>query len=98
MHTPIAFLKVVELAPSGTRTPIQVEVGCPRPDGRGAWACTVEGIGSRPTEIHGEDSLQALCLGLRLVRTHLEAAIERGSTLLDADDGSEFPFRAYFEN
>ena len=100
MDVPVASLRLIEVAPSGTRTPIHVEVGCPHPDGRGAWACgiRVEGLDSKRRDICGEDSLQALCLGLRLVRTHLEGVLERGSSLVHADDGSEFRLVAYFED
>jgi hypothetical protein len=81
------------------RTPVHVEVGRPHADGRGAWACPilVDGPDSKPRDIYGEDSLQALCLGLRLVRTHLEGVLERGSRLVHSEDGSEFPLDAYFE-
>ncbi|MCI0748044.1 MAG: DUF4288 domain-containing protein [Verrucomicrobia subdivision 3 bacterium] len=99
MDAPVASLKLVEVAPSGTRTPIHVEIGCPRPDRRGSWACAIRvaGLDSKPRDIYGEDSLQALCLGLRFVRTHLEGVLERGNRLVVADDGSAFPLEAYFE-
>jgi hypothetical protein len=99
MDAPVASLKLVEIAPSGTRTPIHIEVGQPHLDGRGAWACSIraDGLDSKSRDIYGEDSLQALCLGLRLVRTHLEGVLERGSRLVHSDDGSEFPLDAYFE-
>ena len=100
MDAPIASLKLVEIALSGTRTPIHVEVGSPHPDGRGAWACSilVDGLDSKPRDIYGEDSLQALCLGLRLVRTHLEGVLERGGRLVHSDDDSEFSLGVYFED
>ena len=100
MNEPVASLRLVEVGSSGTRTPIHVEVGCPRPDGRGAWVCAirVDGLDSEPRDIYGEDSLQALCLGLRFVRTHLEGVLERGSRLVHSDDGSEFALDAYFED
>ncbi len=100
MDAPIASLKLVEISLSGTRTSIHVEVGCPRPDGHGAWACAirVDGLDGKARDIYGEDSLQALCLGLRLVRSHLEGVLERGSRLVHSDDGSEFPLIAYFED
>ncbi len=100
MDAPIASLNLVEVAPEGTRTPIHIEVGRPHPDGRGAWACPilVDGLDSKPRSIYGEDSLQALCLGLRLVRTHLKGVLERGSRLVQSDDDIEFPLDAYFED
>jgi len=100
MDAPVASLKLIEVAPSGTRAPIHVKVGCPHPDNRGAWACPilVDGLDSKPRDIYGEDSLQALWLGLRLVRTHLEEVLERGNRLVHSDDGSEFLLDTYFED
>jgi len=100
MDAPVASLKLVEIAPDGTRRPIHVEVGCPRADGRGAWACSIRvgGLDSATRDIFGDNSLQALCLGLRLVRTDLEGALGRGSRLVHADDGSDFRLAAYFED
>ena len=100
MEAAVANLKLIEVSPSGTRTQIYVEIGCPGPDGRGAWSCTVrvDGLDSKPREIYGEDSLQALCLALRLVRTHLEGALERGSRLVHADDESVFSLDNYFQD
>lgn len=100
MGAPVASLKLIEIAASGRRTPIHVEVSCPRPDGRGAWACAirVDGLDSTARDIYGEDSLQALCLGLQLVRTHLVGVLQRGGRLVYADDGSEFARTAYFED
>jgi|ERR1043166_150465 hypothetical protein len=100
MDTPVASLKLVEVAPGATRTPIHIQIGCPHPDGRGAWACAifVEGLDSKPRNIYGEDSLQALCLGLRIVRAYLEGVLERGHRLVDPDDDSDFSLNNYFEN
>jgi len=98
MDAPIASLKLIEIAPGGTRTPIHVQIGCPRPDGRGAWACAIllGRLDSKPRVVYGEDSLQALCLALRLVRAQLEGVLERGHRLVDADDGGDFALETYF--
>ncbi len=80
MGSPVAILELVEVAADGSRTPLRIELGQPRPDGRGAWACLVslDGDDRHAKEIYGEDSLQSLCLGLRMVRLHLECAIFTG--------------------
>jgi len=99
MNSPIATLQVVELAADGSRIPTRFELGQPRPDGRGAWAChvSVDGYDRFSKDIYGEDSLQALCIALRLLRLHLELPLERGSRLVYPDGGGEFPLCAYFE-
>ncbi|MFN0196874.1 MAG: DUF4926 domain-containing protein [Planctomycetaceae bacterium] len=98
MKTPIASLKLVEVATGGTRIPISVEIGCPYFNDRGVWTCCVhvDGLDSKPRDTYGEDSLQALLLALRLVHAHLEGVMVRGGRLVHADDGSEFPLDAYF--
>lgn len=99
MDSPIATLQVVEVAADGSRIPMRLELGQPRPDGRGAWACqvSVDGYDQRSKDMHGEDSLQALCLALRLFRLHLELPLKRGSRLVYPDEGGEFQLHAYFE-
>jgi hypothetical protein len=99
MDSPVATLEVIEVAADGARIPMRLELGQPRPDGRGTWVCqlSVDRHHLRLEDICGEDSLQALCLALRLFRLHLELAFERGSRLVYPDDGGEFPLHAYFE-
>ncbi|HWQ93673.1 MAG TPA: hypothetical protein VN673_18570, partial [Clostridia bacterium] len=38
---PIATLELMEIRPNGERRPIRAEVGAPRHDERGSWACPV---------------------------------------------------------
>jgi hypothetical protein len=99
MNTPVATLQVVEVAADGSRILLRMELGQPRPDGRGAWACrvSVDGYDHYAGDIYGEDSMQALCLGLRMVRLQLELALARGSRLVNADADTEFPWQAYFQ-
>lgn len=96
MDTPIASLHLTELTPSGEHKPIHIQVWCPY-DADGAWACSVfmDGLDSKPRTIYGEDSLQALCLALRMIRSELEGVLERGGRLIDSE-ASEFPIQAYF--
>ena len=98
MDSPAAILELVEVAADGSRTPLRIELAQPRPFEGGGWACliSVDGYDRHTKDIYGADSMQALCLGLRFVRLHLELALARGSRLVD-EDGSEFPFHLYFE-
>src|SRR5438477_13167194 len=86
---PISSIQLIQVSPNGERTPIQVEVSCPAPDGQGAWVCSValEGLHSKPTNIYGEDSLQVLCLALRFVHSMLHDVLDRGGKLIDPVDG-----------
>lgn len=72
MTQPIVTLQLVETSPDGTVTPTELELHAPRDDGRGFYACLVSlsGTDNHKKDIYGEDSLQALCLGLRTVRLH----------------------------
>lgn len=99
MDSPVATLELIEVAASGARTPIHVAIGRPRPDGRGAWCCFVvaDGVDHKARDIFGEDSLQALCLGLEFVRIQLDSVLERGSRLVHADEDTDFSVDAYFK-
>jgi hypothetical protein len=57
---------------------------------------TITGLDSRPRDIYGEDSLQALALGLRLVAAHLSDFTGRGGRLLHPEGREPFPVGAYF--
>jgi hypothetical protein len=99
MDSPIASLKIIHVAADGRRIPVDVEVGQPRhnPDG-GEWFCPVlvAGIDDKIRNIRGEDSLQALCLALRSIRSLLESVIEWGGRIVHPEDGEDFPLEAYF--
>ncbi|AQZ63629.1 unnamed protein product [[Actinomadura] parvosata subsp. kistnae] len=66
------------VAPDGTRTPVTVRLGRPRPDdssAHGDWCCPcrIVGLGEDiVTVAFGVDSLQALLLGVYKVRLTLE--------------------------
>lgn len=92
----IASLDLVEIVPSGKRVPTRIEISQPHPDERGSWACPVliSSISEKVSEIHGEDSLQALCLAVRFVHIVLRTRVERGSRLIC--DGGDFPLDAYW--
>lgn len=99
MSSPIAKLELIEVTAKGERLPLSVSIDAPRPGERAPWSCavSVDGFERSTRDIHGEDAMQALLLGLRLVRTYLVMAIERGSRLVSPDSDIDFPFHAYFE-
>jgi hypothetical protein len=59
-----------------------------------AWTCPIEIVPLREERgIHGEGSLQPLCLALRMIQTELAIFLYEG--LLTLEDGAEFPLRSY---
>jgi len=96
----VATLELVEVASDGERKPIRVEIGWPHFDERGSWACpvVVTSVSNEVREIHGEDSMQALCLGVQFVRSMLQSVVERGSRLLHDDEDTDFHLEVYFGN
>ncbi len=100
----IAALDLVAIHADGTRTPVALRVGAPARDSEGGWHCALrlEGLyGSLPA-IHGEDSLQALCLALMCAAAVLRNFIASGGRLIDAEEGEDsadeasWPLEAYF--
>src|SRR3954471_16665063 len=82
----IASEKFIGESTDGERFEITIEIGRPYKWGGSSpteWACPVraEPFFSLRTGIHGEGSLQALCLALRHVRSILEDFIEKGGTI-----------------
>jgi hypothetical protein len=100
MDSPVATLELIEVAASGARIAIRIEVGRPRRDPSGAWRCSIlaGGIDREARDIFGEDSLQALCLGLEFLRAQLHFITQRGSRLIQPDENTDFPIDAYFRN
>jgi hypothetical protein len=97
----IATLEIVRLGSDGERVPFKVQIGRPRYDERGSWACPIQlvGLHDKINEIHGKDSMQALCLGIRFVQSMLRSELDCGHRLLqsgDGDDEVDFPLNAYF--
>ena len=97
---PIATLELTEVSPNGEREPVRIQIGKPHFDERGSWACPVlvTSVSDKVREIHGEDSMQALCLGLQFVRSMLESVLERGGGLLHAGSEEDFHPEVYFGN
>jgi hypothetical protein len=74
--------EMVAVDPDGSRFDVVVRVGKPVPDD-GPYVCVieVEGIEDEPRRTYGADPMQALHLGLQLVRENLTFAEQRGLRL-----------------
>ncbi len=94
----IATLDLVELTSSGKRSFVRVEVGRPRLNDQGSWACPVliSTIDEKVRDIQGEDSMQALCLALSFAHDMLQSVLNRGSRLLYPQEETDFALDAYF--
>jgi hypothetical protein len=97
MSNLIAQTKLLCIMPSGVRLPVTVSVGEPYPGDR-EWRCPIslEGLGQEHPAMAGADSLQALCLAIRLIRHVLHSLIADGGQVLEPESGRPFPLDAYF--
>jgi hypothetical protein len=78
----IASMNLIGVAADGGEHVFVVGVEKPLQQATGEWACpTLAHDCPRPQPIYGEDSLQALCLGLSFIRLRLEAFLEGGGRL-----------------
>ncbi|MGD0948829.1 MAG: hypothetical protein ABSA52_15565 [Candidatus Binatia bacterium] len=86
------------IRPNGDRVLVTAEIGRLYDSGAGDWACpvTLRGLYDRLTDIHGVDSLQALCLAASLVRKLLTSFVDDGGRVLHPEDESEVDFNATF--
>ena len=94
----IATLQLIQITSDGARKPLEVQIGKPRSGERGSWVCPVifSQISDQPREMHGENAMQALCLGLRFVRSMLQSVLDRGGRLVHVDEGADFQLEMYF--
>jgi len=94
----IATEMIVGQRAGGERFAITIEIGRPFKWGGISpteWACQIKVAPFRAKAvIHGEGSLQALCLALRYVHSELAAFIEEGGKIIH-EDGNDFPLTAY---
>jgi hypothetical protein len=88
--TPFVFQE-----PDGRKGTIRVRVGKPYEVSAREWACPVEirGFERRYPDMHGANSLQALCLALSVVRSRIDDFVEKGGRLFELDGGSEWDHR-----
>jgi hypothetical protein len=94
---PIAETELVRVRPGGERITLTVEIGQPYQSPEGIWRTplALHGLDGRLPDICGQDSLQSLCLAVKMVHLRLASILEAGDRLVDDQDGV-FPFEAYF--
>jgi hypothetical protein len=92
----VAKLEVTAVRPDGERLAIKVEIGRPRQERDGRWACpiAVAPLRSKFEDLRGADSFHAVWLACALTFKLLANLKAEGWQLLN-DDGSEFPLAAY---
>ena len=84
--------------PDGSPVTIAVEIGRPFPWGDVSpteWACAVRVGPHYTSDIHGEGSLQALCLALQMVRSELNHFEEEGG-ILTYESGERFSLTTHW--
>jgi hypothetical protein len=94
----VASTTLVCVNSQGERREVVVEIGLPYQTPRGSWACPVamRGMYSSLADIHGEDSLQSLCLAASLVRTLLSSVVKEGGKIFFPDSDSEYDLDVVF--
>ena len=90
--------EMTALHSDGTRSVVYVRIGKPFKDPGGAYTCVIEAPGrQKPLEIHGEGPMQALHLGLKIVRRHLEwFEEERNARFIDPETGEDIGWRQFW--
>lgn len=91
MSSTIAEVKLFCIHPSGRKGTITIKVGLPYQVCTEDVACRVAIIGlyDHLADMRGVDTLQALCLALRLARTLLQDFEARGGQLYYSEDEQE---------
>jgi hypothetical protein len=84
--------------PHGEHNQVIIEIGRPYRAPAGEWACPVamRGLYNRLPDVHGEDSLQALCLAASLVRMLLSGFVEKGGEIFFLNSDSKYDLDAIF--
>jgi hypothetical protein len=92
----VAKLEVIGVRPDGERVPLKAEVGRPKEERDGRWACAIAiaPLETQPEDVRGADSFHAVWLALALVLKLLDNLKDEGWRLENAD-GSEFPLEDY---
>jgi hypothetical protein len=92
----VAKLEVVAVRESGERLEMRAEIGRPREERDGGWACSiaVAPLKTRLDDVRGADSFHAVWLACALVLKLLDNLRTEGWQLQNPD-GSEFPLEAY---
>jgi hypothetical protein len=92
----VAKLEVVALRESGERLELRAEIGRPREERDGRWACSiaVAPLKTKLEDVRGTDSFHAIWLAGVLVLKLLDN-LKAGGWRLENADGSEFPLEEY---
>ncbi|MBV8798655.1 MAG: hypothetical protein JO208_02430 [Alphaproteobacteria bacterium] len=94
----IARVELFGRHPGEDRFPVIVEIGNPycATENPSEWACPISVTPFRTDlhDMHGSDSLQALCLAIGLALKLLDGFRVDGGRL-EFDDGEEFPLESY---
>ena len=96
MKNLVAKLEVIGVRATGERVELRLEIGRPREERDGRWACSIAiaPLESQPDDVRGTDSFHAVWLACALVLKLLENLKADGWSLQNKD-GSEFPLDAY---
>ena len=96
MKNLVAKVEVVGVRESGERVELRLQIGRPREERDGRWACSIEiePLETQPGDVRGTDSFHAVWLACALVLKLLENLRADGWALHNKD-GSEFPLEAY---
>lgn len=94
---PVATLMLRYEEPRREPRRILIAIGTPYRTEDGDWVCPVaiDGLAARLADIRGTNALQALCLGISVIRMRLEDVLHKGG-LLRCDDGTPFDIGAQF--
>ena len=96
MKNLVAKLEVIGVRDGGERVELRLEIGRPREERDGRWACSIEiaPLKTQPDDVRGTDSFHAVWLACALVLKLLENLKADGWSLQNRD-GSAFPLDAY---
>ena len=96
MKNLVAKLEVIGIRESGEQVELRLEIGRPREERDGRWACSIEivPLETQPEDVRGTDSFHAVWLACALVLKLLENLQADGWSLRNKD-GTEFPLEAY---
>lgn len=96
MKNLVAKLEVIGVRPDGERLELRAEIGRPREERDGRWACAIAiaPLSAKIDDVRGTDSFHAVWLACALV-LKLLGNLEAEGWRLENADGSEFPLEDY---